>query len=163
MRPILTFVNEFEFLSNFYNSPFVWNRFCWPTVEHAYQAAKCLSPENRGTIRSATTPNIDRLSKLRGIVVKEENEEMHPMGRNFKGVVNCTEKCMKHKQPVRLGLFPTGDILLQNCDRAYPVVSHISEGFTVAFDNVVRVRKNGRLECKQLFNINDVLKELNKT
>lgn len=102
-------------------------------------------------------PVIDKLSPLRGIVVKEEDEEMHPMGRNFKGGVNCTEKCMKHEQPVRLGLFPTGDVLLQNCDGAYPVVSHISEGFTVAFDNAVRVRKSGLCECKQLSNINDIL------
>lgn len=44
IRSISRFENEFEFLSNFYTAPFVWNGRCWPTVEHAYQAAKIPTP-----------------------------------------------------------------------------------------------------------------------
>lgn len=101
---------------------------------------------------------ISTLSQYEGIHVRYEEEELHPMGRNFKGTVKCTEKCLWHKQPIRLGLFPTGDVLLQNCDGAYPVMSHIDQGFTVAFDRAVQIRKDGRYECKWLLpNLNDVL------
>jgi len=39
---ILEFKNEYRFLSNFYHSPIIWQQRTWPTVEHAYQAAKNL-------------------------------------------------------------------------------------------------------------------------
>ena len=36
----MRFRGEYTFLSNFYSSPIRWEGRCWPTVEHAYQAAK---------------------------------------------------------------------------------------------------------------------------
>ncbi len=56
MRSITYFKDEYGFLSNFYPSPFVWNGFCWPTVEHAYQAAKVKHLEDQWEIRTAKTP-----------------------------------------------------------------------------------------------------------
>lgn len=58
MKSILQFKGEFEFLNNFYTSPFVWNGFCWPTIEHAYQAEKCVSPDLQNMIRIAKTSAI---------------------------------------------------------------------------------------------------------
>lgn len=53
---IRRFHNEYDFLSNFHPSPIYWNGEVYPTVEHAFQAAKTLNPEYQGKIRRATTP-----------------------------------------------------------------------------------------------------------
>lgn len=113
--------------------------------------------------RAQQDPDVIRtLSQHEGIHVRYEDEELIPMGRNFKSSMKfqspCTEKCLWHKQPVRLGLFPTGDVVLQNCDGAYPVVSHIKEGFTVAFDRAVQIREKGLRECVWLHDLNFVMK-----
>lgn len=55
---IRAFRGKFRFLSNFYPSPIVWDGFEWPTVEHAYQAAKTEDAEWRRTIREADTPGL---------------------------------------------------------------------------------------------------------
>ena len=49
------FHGEFFFLSNFYNSPVQYNGKTWPTVEHAFQAAK-VDPETAEKILHAKTP-----------------------------------------------------------------------------------------------------------
>jgi len=54
---IAVFKDDFEFLSNFYQSQFVWKGYTWPTVEHAYQAAKTLGVEMRRLIRQSSTPS----------------------------------------------------------------------------------------------------------
>ncbi len=53
---IKVFDGEYEFLSNFYDSPFSWRGNQYPTVEHAFQAAKTLNPKERLAIASAPTP-----------------------------------------------------------------------------------------------------------
>jgi len=69
VKPILQFRGRFRFLSNFYISPFVWNGFCWITVEHAFQAAKVFSDLTSvfEVIRRAKTPT---LAKKLGRTVK---------------------------------------------------------------------------------------------
>ena len=47
METILEFRGDHYFLSNFYEAPFVYNRIRFKTVEAAFQAAKCMSPEDR--------------------------------------------------------------------------------------------------------------------
>jgi len=58
VNSISSFKKEFEFLSNFYAASFVQAGFLWPTVEHAYQAAKTTSDYNKRKIRDAKTPGI---------------------------------------------------------------------------------------------------------
>ena len=53
---ILYFKEENAFLSNFYESPVRFEGINYPTVEHAFQAAKSLSADVRQKIASATTP-----------------------------------------------------------------------------------------------------------
>lgn len=48
-EPILAFEGEFAFLSNFHPSVVAYKGFVFPTVEHAYQAAKNPSTENLRT------------------------------------------------------------------------------------------------------------------
>lgn len=57
MKKISQFDKEFAFLSNFYASPFQdLSGNTWPTVEHAYQAAKTKVPSEQKLIRDAETP-----------------------------------------------------------------------------------------------------------
>ncbi|MHB2019734.1 MAG: NADAR family protein [Candidatus Xenobia bacterium] len=44
------------FLSNFYPSPVTWDGITFPTVEHAFQAAKCVEREDQLAIAAAATP-----------------------------------------------------------------------------------------------------------
>lgn len=55
-QPILEFKDEFFFLSNFYPSPFRWEGIEWKTVEHAYQAAKCMDVKEARVIAELNTP-----------------------------------------------------------------------------------------------------------
>ena len=55
-KVIDSFENEFAFLSNFYSCIIVYEGIYYPTVEHAFQAAKTLDFEQRKTIAAAPTP-----------------------------------------------------------------------------------------------------------
>jgi len=52
---------EFRFLSNFYPSKVVLDDIEFPTVEHAFQAAKTLDIEERLTIKEASTPGVAKI------------------------------------------------------------------------------------------------------
>lgn len=52
------FQGEYFFLSNYAPAPVELDGMRYPTVEHAYQAAKTLEPEERGRIREASTPGL---------------------------------------------------------------------------------------------------------
>lgn len=55
-RAILSFRGAFHFLSNFYPSNVIYDGQLYPTVEHAYQAAKTTNKETRTKIRCCLTP-----------------------------------------------------------------------------------------------------------
>ena len=48
--------NKVEFLSNFYPAAVSFEKDLYPTVEHAYQAAKTLNQQSRLLIKNAKTP-----------------------------------------------------------------------------------------------------------
>lgn len=50
------FRGNYAFLSNFYPSPIVYGGGEYPTVEHAYQAAKAIKDSDIESIRLATSP-----------------------------------------------------------------------------------------------------------
>ena len=54
--PINGFEGEFRFLSNFYPSVVKWDKKTYPTVEHAYQAAKTNIEKERSLIRKEPSP-----------------------------------------------------------------------------------------------------------
>ncbi|MFW6127155.1 MAG: NADAR domain-containing protein [Thermodesulfobacteriota bacterium] len=54
------FQGDYAFLSNFAPAPVRLNGVQYPTVEHAYQAAKTLEPAEREKIRGASTPGLAR-------------------------------------------------------------------------------------------------------
>ena len=51
-----TFKGEYGFLSNFYPAPVEFEGILYPTVEHAYQAAKTLDGVTRRAIANLSTP-----------------------------------------------------------------------------------------------------------
>lgn len=53
---ITSFQGEFRFLSNFWPATVELDGEIYPTVEHAYQAAKTNDPAERALVRSAPTP-----------------------------------------------------------------------------------------------------------
>ena len=59
-RSIDDFQGDYAFLSNFAPAPVRLNGVQYPTVEHAYQAAKTLEPAEREKIRGASTPGLAR-------------------------------------------------------------------------------------------------------
>ena len=58
------FDGQYAFLSNFYETPFVWRGTKYKTVEHAFQAAKTMNPiERKAIIDSATPGKAKRLGR----------------------------------------------------------------------------------------------------
>lgn len=50
-----SFSRRYAFLSNFYPSPIVYEGICYPTAEHAFQAAKALNPDARMVVAQQRT------------------------------------------------------------------------------------------------------------
>ena len=54
---ISKFSGEYDFLSNFYPSPFIYEGVEYPTVEHAFQALKTLDKDEREKVIACDTPS----------------------------------------------------------------------------------------------------------
>lgn len=66
------FFEEHRFLSNFYDSEVSFEGETYPTVEHAFQAAKFTDEEHRAKIRNAKTPGAaKRLGRSRDYPLRE--------------------------------------------------------------------------------------------
>lgn len=69
------FTGEYRFLSNFYPAKVNFAARRWPTVEHAYQAAKTFRKEERVAIHRAQTPGeAKRLG--RRVTIRKDWEEI---------------------------------------------------------------------------------------
>ena len=89
---IAVFNGEYAFLSNFYESKIVYKGITFPTVEHAFQAAKSLSEEEQAAISIAKTPSIaKRLG--RKVLLRPDWEEIKE-----KVMYECVKE--KFKNPV---------------------------------------------------------------
>jgi len=62
---------------------------------------------------------------------------IQPMGRAYFSDWKCTKKC-EHMEnnPIRLGLFPDGNILFQNCNGQYPIVQTYFDSFVDIIEKV---------------------------
>lgn len=84
MEKIEWFIGDYHFLSNFYPSPFELDGTHYSTVEHAYQAAKSISPYQRDYILAAKSPGE---AKKRGRkIARTEDWEGIKYGRMYKFV-----------------------------------------------------------------------------
>ena len=96
------FDGEFAFLSNFYNASCIFEGKLYPTVEHAFQAAKSLDHAERDWIAAAGSPG---LAKRLGRSVN-----LRPDWEKVK--FDVMEECLRSKfaDPVlKQKLFATGD------------------------------------------------------
>ena len=75
VEPIVSFSGEYRFLSNFYAMSVIFQGYRYPTVEHAYQAAKNDSPVYRERIQLAQRPGeAKRLGRM--VPLREDWEEV---------------------------------------------------------------------------------------
>lgn len=72
---ISSFTDDYDFLSNFYPSPVWYGSDSYPTVEHAYQAAKTKDPQERQRIASAKYPG--QAKKLGRAVTMRKGWDQH--------------------------------------------------------------------------------------
>jgi ribA/ribD-fused uncharacterized protein len=68
---IARFNGQYQFLSNFYASPINFEGMDYPTVEHAYQAAKTEDPYLRASIAALSDPGKAKASG-RGLVLRAD-------------------------------------------------------------------------------------------
>ena len=99
---IKEFSGKYEFLSNFWHSPFVYEGITYPTNEHFFQAMKTLNPNERMWIASAETPGV---SKRRGRTCKLRYD-----WEDVKDEVMLIGLRLKFSNPaLRMQLLMTGD------------------------------------------------------
>ena len=105
MKVIDRFSGEFGFLSNFYPCSVPMDGIVYPSVEHAYQAAKTTNEDDRHVVLSCPTPAMAK--KLRKHIVVREN------WKNIKFPIMSLLVREKFKDPLLSNLLiKTGDYLL---------------------------------------------------
>lgn len=71
---ISNFENDYSFLSNYFESTFVFQGLYYKSVEHAYQSMKAISHKDAEMIRLSETP--DHAKKLSRIIKKKSNWDL---------------------------------------------------------------------------------------
>lgn len=104
---ITRFSGDHAFLSNFYPATVTWLGVeFYPTVEHAYQAAKTEDPQGREMIRQATTPGIaKRLG--RKVPMRRDWDEI-----KLNVMLNLVHQKFYDHDDLRRMLLDTGDQML---------------------------------------------------
>jgi ribA/ribD-fused uncharacterized protein len=104
--PILTFDEDYKFLSNFYPSFLIYEKLSYKTVEHAFQAAKSLDPKIRLEISRALEPGY---AKRLGRALK-----LRPDWEQVKDSI-MQDLLMKKfsRDELKAKLLETGDVLLE--------------------------------------------------
>ena len=99
---IFEFDGDYAFLSNFYEAPCDYEGIHYPTVEHAFQAAKTLDINGRKAIAAAPTPG--KAKRMgRSVVLRPDWEEVK---------VDVMRDCLRSKfrnTNLRRLLLATGD------------------------------------------------------
>ena len=71
-----SFDGEYRFLSNFYSSKIKYEGIEYPTVEHAFQAAKSLDENIRQSIAALPTPGAAKKAGRRSVVLRGDWEQV---------------------------------------------------------------------------------------
>lgn len=75
MSDILEFKGKYAWLSNFFYCEIKHDGYTYPTVEHAYQAAKTLDPKDREYVRKSRSPGIAK-ARGRAVNIREDWEKI---------------------------------------------------------------------------------------
>lgn len=97
------FIGKWEFLSNFHPSPVEFGGIVFSTVEHAYQAAKSHSHEQRKHIASLRTPGQAKRAGGRMVIDREAWE-----ARKFDIMLSLVRAKFQHPE-LRQKLIETGE------------------------------------------------------
>jgi hypothetical protein len=76
-----------------------------------------------------------------GALKLKSDDHVIPMGRAHRAEWNCSAKCLGYKNPMRLTLNPSGEIMFCNCDGIYPVVGSYEQSFGEAVENAANIGK----------------------
>lgn len=103
---IKRFTGKYKFLSNFYPSTISFERELYPTVEHAFQAAKTFDTVSRARIRRAPTPAKAKRLGRRVPLREGWNEARVPLMKELL-------RCKFEDSQLRDTLLATGDTPLE--------------------------------------------------
>lgn len=101
------FSGEFEFLSNFYMAPVMYEGEEYPSSEHAFQAAKSLDPMDRRKVKACGTPGQAKYTGRRVIKLRPDWEAVK--NQAMEDIVR--DKFTRHED-LRKKLLDTGDVQL---------------------------------------------------
>lgn len=134
-KPMFTISN-----GSFTSSRYELDRF-WDFIkEHPMRVVVSGTDEHKAYQRKQV---VDVLRGYPGLFLVKDGDEMHPMGRLQTKVWSCTRKCIWVEVPSRIALFPTGDIIFQNCDGVYPVIGTFETPWEELKKNITRIRSQG--------------------
>lgn len=103
------FFEENRFLSNFWDSEVEYDGVVYPTVEHAFQAAKFSDPTHRKLIQEAKTPGAaKRLGQTRTVPLRKHWAE----GLSTQVMAELVAKKFAHHPTLKAELLATGDAIL---------------------------------------------------
>jgi hypothetical protein len=98
-----SFQGPYRFLSNFWPTEVVFENLTFPTVEHAYQAAKTLSLEERHRIASLATPG-EAKKEGRKLAQRSDWEQV-----KFQVMEECVRYKFTHHPELKAELLATGE------------------------------------------------------
>ena len=107
---ISEFQGEYRWLSNFWHTPVEYEGVVYPSAEHAYQAAKTDSPEERRWILQSASAG---LAKRRG---KEVNRDLEWRARRLAVMRKVLRSKFRNPEMARK-LLATGDAVLEEGNR----------------------------------------------
>lgn len=144
---ITSFRGQYDFLSNFYASPLTFEGAEYPTVEHAFQAAKSSNFAERRKIRMASTPS----------EAKRLGQKLKRRADWFNVSLQVLEALLRQKftryPDLRERLLATGDAVLIEGnnwnDRFYGCVYDARTGEWVGENHLGRLLMKIRDELKQ--------------
>ena len=96
MEQIALFILEYRFLSNFYPSPITYEGIRYPTVEHAFQAAKSLKASDKFCIAALSTPGKAKRAG-RGLKLREDWEAVKLNVMKYLLILKFQDKVLKEK------------------------------------------------------------------
>jgi len=104
---VVEFQDEYRFLSNFWPAEVVFEGLTYPTVEHAYQAAKTMDPAERRRIAALATPSEAKRAG-RALAVRGDWETA-----KFAVMETCVRYKFAHHEGLRRKLLATGEAELE--------------------------------------------------
>jgi ribA/ribD-fused uncharacterized protein len=104
---VAEFQGEYRFLSNFWPATIDFEGITYPSVEHAYQAAKTLDPNQRRRIAALSTP-ADAKREGRALALRDDWEQA-----KFDVMERCVREKFTRHADLKARLLATGDATLE--------------------------------------------------